>query len=543
MMMINSIQQVETMKHTIRRVNKEIVKRRRAIKRNKVANAGIAREHLQQLIRQNNERKQILHLNRNRIQQLYRMYGGSYNKLRHSFLTPDGLVHKGNRGRPKLSIEELNTIKEQQQGRRHSLPPQPTINTPPTSKERKKQNGAAPEINVVPLPQVTVQAPPPQQIQQAADNIRQNTHVMAAEKAQAVRAINDAVRDQELISKGQSDLVTARKVQEAQAKMDQVLQSTKQRTTNLVNKVLNNATSAESKARSAAQVSATNRVAKSSYKVGNNAVGVKKSGGVATRARGGKLRLMGARGSGIVPQLALMTALSDKHRKQTLNNATRTQEQVVPSVIADQITEDVRQHKPKPVIHSKEFNDLMTELNFAVGMAKAAIAEGLKGKGDFGDYAKRLGPERAQHWANKGLSLVSQLYDMASNELVRWDQGSLNGGVAIDTASRSQSRRKMTKAEIKSHIEKKAMPIAMPFMNQLMEEVQRASTARGAQLGRAYNKVALGHALPVNSQRRLASADNIRGHGRPVLSEQQGTKGLAGLFPALRSSMQGVLKQ
>ena len=83
----------------------------------------------------------------------------------------------------------------------------------------------------------------------------------------------------------------------------------------------------------------------------------------------------------------------------------------------------------------------------------------------------------------------------------------------------------------------------MPFMNQLMEEVQRASTARGAQLGRAYNKVALGHALPVNNQRRLASADNIRGLGRPVLSEQQGTKGLAGLFPALRSSMQGVLKQ
>ena len=529
MMMINSIQQVETMKHTIRRVNKEIVKRRRAIKRNKVANAGIAREHLEQLIRQNNERKQILHLNRNRIQQLYRMYGGSYNKLRHSFLTPDGLVHKGNRGRHKLSIEELNKIKEQQQGRHHSLLPQPTINTPPTSKERKKQNGAAPEINVVPLPQVPVQAPPPQQIQQAADNIRQNTHVMAAEKAQAVRAMNDAVRDQELISKGQSDLVTARKIQEAQAKMDQVLQSTKQRTTSLVNKVLNNATSAESKARSAAQVSATNRVAK--------------SGGVATRARGGKLRLMGARGSGIVPQLALMSAFSDKRRKQTINNATRTQEEVVPSVIADQITEDVRQHKPKPVIHSKEFNDLMTELNFAVGMAKAVIAEGLKGKGDFGDYARILGPERAQHWANKGLSLVSQLYDMASNELVRWDQGSLNGGVAIDTASRSQSRRKMTKAEIKSHIEKKAMPIAMPFMNQLMEEVQRASTARGAQLGRAYNKVALGHALPVNNQRRLAAADNIRGLGRPVLSEQQGTKGLAGLFPALRSSMQGVLKQ
>ena len=45
------------------------------------------------------------------------------------------------------------------------------------------------------------------------------------------------------------------------------------------------------------------------------------------------------------------------------------------------------------------------------------------------------------------------------------------------------------------------------------------------------------------TQRTLSGIDKLRGHGRPVLSEQQGTKGLAGLFPALRSSMQGALRQ
>ena len=243
----------------------------------------------------------------------------------------------------------------------------------------------------------------------------------------------------------------------------------------------------------------------------------------------------------------------------------------------------------------------------------------------------------------------------------------------------------MTKAEIKSHIEKKAMPIAMPFMNQLMEEVQRAdlnatqviappslddrpgltpaqqqhlrevqqlneykshyeeetekwwmgltspprtpvyerlilpnatvirgniggyisaARARKAQIINlftakkltplAYAKSEIEMAwkgviplceselqkldpdykysaarmpeaerqalqpyggglgafgtsrninTPVMAQRNLSGIDKLRGHGRPVLSEQQGTKGLAGLFPALRSSMQGALRQ
>ena len=50
-------------------------------------------------------------------------------------------------------------------------------------------------------------------------------------------------------------------------------------------------------------------------------------------------------------------------------------------------------------------------------------------------------------------------------------------------------------------------------------------------------------AMHSRTQRTLSGIDKLRGHGRPVLSEQQGTKGLAGLFPALRSSMQGALRQ
>ena len=64
---------------------------------------------------------------------------------------------------------------------------------------------------------------------------------------------------------------------------------------------------------------------------------------------------------------------------------------------------------------------------------------------------------------------------------------------------------------------------------------------KNAQQRPAPEKVVLDNSLAVNRQRTLASSDKLRGHGRPVLSEQQGTNGLAGLFPALRSSMQGVL--
>jgi hypothetical protein len=101
----------------------------------------------------------------------------------------------------------------------------------------------------------------------------------------------------------------------------------------------------------------------------------------------------------------------------------------------------------------------------------------------------------------------------------------------------------MSLNDFMSYLGRKLQPIIEPVFNEFQEELMRAYNTKGVQLGRAYHKVTLGNSLPVNKQRSLASADKLRGHGRPVLSEQQGTKGLAGLFPALRSSMQGALKR
>ena len=83
----------------------------------------------------------------------------------------------------------------------------------------------------------------------------------------------------------------------------------------------------------------------------------------------------------------------------------------------------------------------------------------------------------------------------------------------------------------------------MPFMNELQEEIKRAHIAISERLQPAVDKRVLDNSLAVSRQKSLATADKLRGHGRPVLSEQQGTQGLAGLFPALRSSMQGALKR
>ena len=75
-MMIKSLHQVETLKSTIRKVDDEIARRKKAIRRNAVPNAAIARDHVNTLRRENRQRKSILHLNRSRIQQLYQADGG-----------------------------------------------------------------------------------------------------------------------------------------------------------------------------------------------------------------------------------------------------------------------------------------------------------------------------------------------------------------------------------------------------------------------------------------------------------------------------------
>ena len=238
-------------------------------------------------------------------------------------------------------------------------------------------------------------------------------------------------------------------------------------------------------------------------------------------------------------------SLTDKRRAATVNQVTRTPDKVIPGPIRDQITEDVRQYKPVKQTRSTEYLNFVKEVQTAEkeghNMIQAALA-GRKVMG-FKIDLEVLGPQRTQYWTSRAYALMAQVKKLVLDEAIRWDQGAFNTGVAVSTDTRSQSKRKMSLNDFKSYLGRKLQPIIEPVFNEFQEELMRAYNTKGVQLGRAYHKVTLGNSLPVNKQRSLASADKLRGHGRPVLSEQQGTKGLAGLFPALRSSMQGALKR
>ena len=157
-----------------------------------------------------------------------------------------------------------------------------------------------------------------------------------------------------------------------------------------------------------------------------------------------------------------------------------------------------------------------------------------------------LGNERVQYWRNRAFSLVGQVEQMFKNELVRWDQGALSAGVAISTDNRSQSMRKMSVQEFNNYIHPKKMQMIEPFMKEAEEEFRRAITKQ-AEIKKQKEAIITARnrniTIQPSRQLRLSGIDNHRRSGRPVLSEQQGTSGLAGLFPALRSSMQGALKR
>lgn len=511
-MQLKSIQEIETLKATIRKVDAEIMHRRLAIRNNTVANAGIARNEVEMMARQQQQRKAYLHTFRGQIEVLYRADGGRFNRMRTSF------VQKPTPKSQRVSINDLN--KQKRTTRRQQVQ-----QTPPTSKQRKKQSPppASIEMNRLPMKEPPK---PTQALNQAADSARQAAHVLAAEKAAAIRREQDAKRDAELVAQGKAKLVETRRKQEEVKKAQESKKNASRRRSQMTKEITNRASSAERTARRGAS-----RFANKGMKAFNRS----RSRFQPTRRR--------SRGSGIVPQLAVMMSLTDKRRAATVNQATRTPDKVIPGPIKDQITEDIRQHKPVQPTHSKEYYQMLEEVNFALSMGKLAIAEGLKGRGDFGPAAKTLGPNRAQYWANRGYSLIAQLEKLVLNELIRWDQGALNSGVAVSTDTRSQSKRKMTPLEFRTYVEKKAMPMVMPFMNEFHEEIKRAHIAISERLQPAVDKRVLDNSLTVSRQKSLATADKLRGHGRPVLSEQQGTQGLAGLFPALRSSMQGALKR
>ena len=60
-MQLKSIQEIETLKATIRKVDAEIMHRRLAIRNNTIANAGIARNEVEMMARQQQQRKAYLH--------------------------------------------------------------------------------------------------------------------------------------------------------------------------------------------------------------------------------------------------------------------------------------------------------------------------------------------------------------------------------------------------------------------------------------------------------------------------------------------------
>ena len=524
-MQIRSLRDAETLRATVVRVESEITNRRRAITNNQVPNAGIARHHLEALVRANKHRKSILHMNRNEILAMQEAKM-QFTPLRTSFLKPFNPAPN-----------------EQPSSMRRPIPPasRPSIFNPkPTSKQRKRESPPIPDI-VQPAPPRMISPVitpgilqpnipvvlPPKKVAAVADSIRQDSHMLAAEQAKAITKAKDAQRDMELIKQGRVKEVETRLKREQEERVRAQQKRILDNRSKLLNRTTRAASMAERRARSNASVLATNSIRKSRMQ----------------RARFQPMT-RGSRGTGFLPQLAVMMSLTDRDRAANVSKSVRTKgKPLPPSHIRDQITEDIRQHKPVQATHSKEYYQMLEEVKFALSMGKAAIAAGLKGRGDFGPAAKALGPNRAQYWANRGYSLIAQLERLVLDQLIRWDQGALNTGAAVSTDTRSQSKRKMTRTELITYVEKKAMPIVMPLMNEFQEEIKRAMNARGAQLGRAYHKVALGNSLPVNQQRSLGAIDKLRGHGRPVLSEQQGAKGLAGLFPALRSSMQGAMKR
>lgn len=543
--MIRSLQEVDTLMSTIRKVDKEISRRRLEITRNIVPNAGLARQQVEALVRDNNQRKAYLRVNSGHIEAL-RASGARFTPLRTSFVTPDGPKHKGNKRDSKqkrrarenfrrtispnfVKTYEVRNGKYYFEGKEVSKAQYMKLMEPIrqrniTKKQRKKTQGPMIPISA-PMPIKETIAKPRQFMQKAADSIRNQSTVLAKQKEQAIRKQRDTIRDAELVKQGKADLVLQRKVREKSEQRAKAAAEAKRYRAQITANAKKAAAEAEKKARAAA----------------SKASQVKNIKEATRRSRARIKRSIRRRGNGFLPQMIMLTALNDKKRSQVVNNATRSPGDASQIVPKDQITEDIRQHKPITHQHSKGYLQIMSELQETNKMAKKELESALRGQGMFGNDARVLGIERTQFWVAKGYSILKQVNEIVSNEALRWEKGSLNAGVAISTDTRSQSTRQMTKDEFDMYIQAKLEPILMNALNEYQEELMRAHSLKGAQLGRAYHRVTLGNSLPVNKQRSLASADKARGHGRPVLSEQQGTQGLAGLFPALRSSMQGVL--
>ncbi|MDB2565364.1 hypothetical protein N9X64_00445 [bacterium] len=556
-MQIRSLRDAETLRATVVRVEAEITNRRQAITNNQVPNAGIARHHLEALVRANKHRKAILHMNRNEILAMQEA-NMQFTPLRTSF------VQKRTPKSERVSINKRDSKRKRRarqpgpdgpstprkksyavidgkyyfEGKQVSKAQYKKLMEPIrqrniTKKQRKKENKPIPDLVQPTPPMMVIQpaTPPSQAVSRVADSIRQNNHITALEKSLAITRAKDAQRDAELVRNGQSKLVETRRKRaaaEKQAAINRAVVDNRNRRVNAISKRANTAVKV-----------ARQRASRSSQ------LSVGKSRSNAIRRANFRPMTRGSRGTGFVPQLAVMMSLTDRNRAANVSKSVRTRERPLPpSHIRDQITEDIRQHKPlpNPNRRSPEFMAFMEEITPMYKMAYKEINLAKQGEGNFGYLAKTLGPQRTQFYASKAFALLGEIKRLVSNEAIRWEQGTLSSGVAVSTDSRSQSTRKMTRQEFGAHIEKKVTPKMKAFFMELQEEVQRTMRERAARSKPAEEKIVLDNSLAVNRQRSLAASDKIRGRGRPVLSEQRGTKGLAGLFPALRSSMQGVLK-
>ena len=506
--MFRSVDEVETLRRTIGIVDQEIARRRSDINKNLVANVGLASRHVELLERQNNYRKKLLNYHRGNIEALYKRQNELTN-LRDTFFYEEKVARKTPKG------DKVSWFDQFKSDDRESL------DQPVTKDQAKRQNGPLEPVKefIEVEKEYEVALPPSMSwLKGASDRTRVNNQINAAKRAEAIKGVFEAKRDAELIMTGKKHMVdTKNATKKRQKRMEQEASKSKVRN-RTVDNIVQNAINSTSRVNSKIQRQAANNVGKSFSS---------KLGGVPKHMKGPR---PAHKGSGIVTQTALLLAM------RSPSSANR-------SAIADQFTEDIRQSIPGPVVtHSAEYYDL---LNTYLQRLKDGKKFALQALGINGQYGSCLTASEREFWINKTLSVLASSEKIVRDTLIKWESGQLQSGINISTDNRSQSTRDKSVIEVRELIDKELAKLEDSHFKGLMTAVERACTMR-------QNSTVLSHNIgsrprniniPVSRQISLGSVDKTRGNGRPVLTPNQRTPGLAGLFPALRSSMQGVLRR
>ena len=506
--MFRSVDEVETLRRTIGIVDQEIARRRSDINKNLVANVGLASRHVELLERQNNYRKKLLNYHRGNIEALYKRQNELTN-LRDTFFYEEKVARKTPKG------DKVSWFDQFKSDDRESL------DQPVTKDQAKRQNGPLEPVKefIEVEKEYEVALPPSMSwLKGASDRTRVNNQINAAKRAEAIKGVFEAKRDAELIMTGKKHMVdTKNATKKRQKRMEQEASKSKVRN-RTVDNIVQNAINSTSRVNSKIQRQAANNVGKSFSS---------KLGGVPKHMKGPR---PAHKGSGIVTQTALLLAM-------------RSPSSANKSAIADQFTEDIRQSIPGPVVtHSAEYYDL---LNTYLQRLKDGKKFALQALGINGQYGSCLTASEREFWINKTLSVLASSEKIVRDTLIKWESGQLQSGINISTDNRSQSTRDKSVIEVRELIDKELAKLEDSHFKGLMTAVERACTMR-------QNSTVLSHNIgsrprniniPVSRQISLGSVDKTRGNGRPVLTPNQRTPGLAGLFPALRSSMQGVLRR